>query len=180
MSIDSINNYGASGTSSPVFNTSSKSDNSTLDMDDFFKLMVAQLSNQDMYNTVDDTQFMAQMAQFSMVQALSDMSELSLTAYGVSLIGKEVTVAKIDSTGEMVSSTGLVDSVNFYNGSTQVMVDGKSYDLSSVMSVKEPAIIIPTDPDDSEKPTDPEDPADPADPADNTDNTGGTDGDGDV
>lgn len=174
MSIDTINNYGSTGTSTPVYNTSSKSSNSTLDMDDFFKLMVAQLSNQDMYNTVDDTQFMAQMAQFSMVQALSDMSELAMTSYGVSLIGKEVTLATIDSSGELVSNKGIVDCVNFYNGKTQVMVDGKSYDLSSVMSVKEPTIIIPTDPDDSEKPTDPEEPTDP------TDNTGGTDGDGDV
>ncbi|MDD4583777.1 MAG: flagellar hook capping FlgD N-terminal domain-containing protein, partial [Eubacteriales bacterium] len=37
----------------------------SLSMDDFLALMVAQLSNQDMYNTVDDTQFVTQMAQFS-------------------------------------------------------------------------------------------------------------------
>jgi flagellar basal-body rod modification protein FlgD len=112
-------------------------------MDDFFGLMVAQLKNQDMNNSVDSTQFIAQMAQFSMVQALSDLSELSMTSYGVSLIGKEATIAKVADDGTVSSVKGIVESVNFYNGSTQVVVDGNNYALSSVMSVQEPKIIIP-------------------------------------
>jgi flagellar basal-body rod modification protein FlgD len=113
-------------------------------MDDFFQLMVAQLKNQDMYNTTDSTEYIAQMAQFSMVQALADLSELSMTSYGVSLIGKEATIASIDDDGKVSSVEGIVESVNFYNGGTKVVVDGKSYDLSSVMSVQEPKIIIPS------------------------------------
>ena len=142
MSIDSINNYGTSG-SSAVGSSSSSSSNGTLTMDDFFTLLVAQLSNQDMYNTMDDSEFMGQMAQFSMVQALSDLSELSMTSYGVSLIGKEVTIAQTGDDGTVSSLKGIVESVNFFNGSTQVVVDGKNYGLSSVMIVKEPDIIIP-------------------------------------
>ncbi len=139
MSIDSINNYGTSGTS----NTSKSSGTGTLSMDDFLQLLVAQLKNQDMYNTMDDSQYMAQMAQFSMLQAITDMSELSMTSYGVSLIGKEVTIAKIADDGTVSSLKGIVDSVNFYNGSPQVVVDDMSYSLSSVMQVNEPKIIIP-------------------------------------
>lgn len=144
MSINSINNYGTSATSSTAStaNTGSSS-GSSLSMDDFLQLLVAQLKNQDMYNTMDDSEYMAQMAQFSMLQAITDMSELSMTSYGVSLIGKEVTLAQIGDDGTVNSYQGLVDSVNFYNGSTQVVVDGKNYALSSVMSVKEPNIIIP-------------------------------------
>lgn len=144
MSINSINNYGTSATSNTgsTANTGSSS-GSTLSMDDFLQLLVAQLKNQDMYNTMDDSEYMAQMAQFSMLQAITDMSELSMTSYGVSLIGKEVTLAQIGDDGSVSSYQGLVDSVNFYNGSTQVVVDGKNYALSSVMSVKEPNIIIP-------------------------------------
>lgn len=138
MSIDSINNY----TSYSTGGTRS-SDNNKLTMDDFLQLLVAQLKNQDMYNTMDNAEYMGQMAQFSMLQALTDLSELSMTAYGVSLIGKEVTIAKVGSDGTVSSFNGLVESVNFYNGGTQVVVDGKSYALSSVMSVKEPNIIIP-------------------------------------
>lgn len=145
MSIDSINNMGATGTNSMkgTGNTSSTGGTGALNMDDFLQLLVAQLKNQDMYNTMDDSEYMAQMAQFSMLQAITDMSELSMTSYGVSLIGKEVTVAQIGDDGAVKSIEGIVDSVNFFNGSPQVVVDDKSYSLSSVMSVNEPKIIIP-------------------------------------
>ncbi len=142
MSIESINNY-TTYTTGSTSSTGSSSSNSTLNMDDFLQLLVAQLQNQDMYNTMDDSEYMAQMAQFSMLQAMTDMSELSMTSYGVSLIGKEVTIAEIEDDGTVNSFKGIVDSVNFYNGSPQVVVDDKSYSLSSVMSVKEPDIIVP-------------------------------------
>jgi len=142
MSIDSINNYGATGANSTK-NTSSLGDTGALKMDDFLQLLVAQLKNQDMYNTMDDSEYMAQMAQFSMLQAITDMSELSMTSYGVSLIGKEVTIASIKDDGTVSSLKGIVDSVNFFNGSPQVVVDNNSYALSSVMQVNEPKIIIP-------------------------------------
>jgi len=148
MSINSINNIGTTATTGTTgttgtSNTSSSGSTGALNMDDFLQLLVAQLKNQDMYNTMDDSEYMAQMAQFSMLQAITDMSELSMTSYGVSLIGKEVTVGEIGADGTVKSIEGIVDSVNFYNGSPQVVVDNKSYSLSSVMSVNEPKIIIP-------------------------------------
>lgn len=175
MSISSINNNTVSGASSAGSASSTNQSNSVLTMDDFFSLMVAQLKNQDMYNTVDDTQFIAQMAQFSMVQALADLSELSMTSYGVSLIGKEATIAQIADDGTVKSVKGIVESVNFYNGSTQVVVDGKSYALSSVMSVKEPDIIIPNG-DLTTSSTD--EAADTTDNDDSSENTGNTDNSG--
>lgn len=145
MSINSINNMGTTGANSAngANNTGSTGGTGALNMDDFLQLLVAQLKNQDMYNTMDDSEYMAQMAQFSMLQAITDMSELSMTSYGVSLIGKEVTVGQIGDDGTVKSTQGIVDSVNFYNGSPQVVVGDKSYSLSSVMSVNEPKIIIP-------------------------------------
>ncbi len=114
-----------------------------ISMDDFFKLMVAQISNQDMFNTVDDTQFISQMAQFSMVQTLSELSRASATSYSISLIGKEASVARIGGNGNMETYTGIVDSVILYSGSPKIIIDGESYDLCSVMEVREPNIIIP-------------------------------------
>ena len=140
MSISSINNSTVSGSNSANKTNNTKStSNNTLSMDDFFALMVAQLKNQDMNNSVDSTQFIAQMAQFSMVQALANLSEASSTAYGVSLIGKEVTIAETDDAGNLHSITGTVSSVNLYNGSAEVVVGGKGYALSNVMIVKQPA-----------------------------------------
>ncbi|MFA7502700.1 MAG: flagellar hook capping FlgD N-terminal domain-containing protein [Anaerovoracaceae bacterium] len=135
--------------------TASKNSNGLLGMDDFFKLLVAQLSNQDMFNTVDDTQFISQMAQFSMVQALSEMSQASSTAYSMNLIGKEVIVAVPAEDGTLIAETGLVDSVILYGGSPEIIVNGERYKLSNIMEVRTPNIIVPenrigeTDPEDS-------------------------------
>lgn len=139
MTVDGINPY------QYLANAGQSKSNNALGMDDFFKLMVAQLSNQDMFNTVDDTQFISQMAQFSMVQALNELSQASATAYGVSLIGKEATVAVAGQDGELRVVRGIVDSVALYNGTTQVMIDGERFALSSVMEVKQPNIIIPNE-----------------------------------
>ncbi|HPO04048.1 MAG TPA: flagellar hook capping FlgD N-terminal domain-containing protein [Bacillota bacterium] len=139
MAIDGISSYQQT---TGITEAKSKAGNG-LSMDDFFKLLVAQISNQDMFNTVDDTQFIAQMAQFSMVQALSELSQASATAYSVSLIGKEATVASIGADGNMQTCTGIVDSVTLYNGSPKITIDGQQYELNSVMEVKEPNIIVP-------------------------------------
>ena len=140
MAIDAISSY------QQTMNTAESTNKGNgLTMDDFFKLLVGQLSNQDMFNTVDDTQFIAQMAQFSMVQALGELSQASATAYSVSLIGKEATVAQTGQDGTLNVHTGIVDSVALYNGNPQITIDGQRYALNNVMEVREPNIIIPKD-----------------------------------
>jgi flagellar basal-body rod modification protein FlgD len=138
MAVDSINNYlNTSAASSSSSTATTKTSNSNLNMDDFIKLMVAQLQNQDMYNTTDNSQFMAQMAQYSMVQALTDLKELNTTTYSVSLIGKDVTLATTDSSGAQKVVSGKVSGVNLQNGDTQIVVDGSTYPISSILKVSQ-------------------------------------------
>ncbi|MDR2295622.1 MAG: hypothetical protein LBD95_02395 [Clostridiales Family XIII bacterium] len=113
----------------------SRTDDQSLTMDDFFQLMVAQLQNQDMFNPTDNSQLINQMAQFSMVNALSDMQELTSVTYSMSLIGKQAIVAFVDDNGQMQSKTGLVEGVNLYNGAAEVVIGGESYGIANVMSV---------------------------------------------
>lgn len=154
MSIELINSYSSARNANASNTSNGLSSNTTLTMQDFFSLMVAELSNQDMFNTVDNTQYISQLAQFSMMQAVSDLSETFTTSfselsmayssyYGVSLIGKEVTLAEINDDGGIFVHKGIVESVNLFNGSAEIVVDGKSYALGNVMEVKEPNIIIP-------------------------------------
>lgn len=131
MEIDAINSTQSAATT----NSTAKTNKSTLAMDDFFKLMVVQLQNQDMNNPVDSTQYTSQMAQFSMVQALADLSEASKTSYSVSLIGKEVTLAQTKDDGSINTITGTVDGVNLYNGDAEILVNGIKYPISSIMEV---------------------------------------------
>lgn len=136
MAIDNINNYlSTAATTSSTTATSTKKTGTSLDMDDFLKLMVAQLKNQDMNNTADTSQYTTQMAQFSMVQALTELNEMTKTAYSMSLIGKEITLAENASDGSLHVVAGTVEGVNLYNGDAQVIVNGVSYPMSSIMEV---------------------------------------------
>jgi len=132
MAIDSINTL---ATTAAAAQTSSTTPKTSLNMDDFLKLMVAQLQNQDMNNTADTSEYTSQMAQFSMVQALTDLTELSKTTYSLSMIGKEVTLAETKSDGTLNVITGTVEGVNLYNGDAQIIVNGVNYPMSSVMEV---------------------------------------------
>ncbi len=58
------------GTASTSKKYNAKFDNSDKDLSvqDFFNMMVKQLTNQDFMNPVDDTQYLAQMAQFVLMR----------------------------------------------------------------------------------------------------------------
>ncbi len=104
-------------------------------MDDFFNLLVAQMTNQDMMNPADNTQMVAQMAQFSALQAMNTVAEYQQSTNALSYVGKNVTIAHVTEAGDMVSITGDVEKVTFYDGKPQVYVNGKAYDLYTVMQV---------------------------------------------
>jgi flagellar basal-body rod modification protein FlgD len=68
------------------------SGSSTLGQADFLKLITAQLANQDPFNPVDNTQMVAQMAQFSSVAGISQMNT-TLSSIAAKLGGTSATDA---------------------------------------------------------------------------------------
>lgn len=77
----------------PVNGTAAKSTSSTagaqLDQNAFLRLMTTQLTTQDPFNPVDNTQMIAQMAQFSQVAGIAEMNR-SLQAIAASLTGNRI------------------------------------------------------------------------------------------
>lgn len=112
-------------------------DPSQLNMNDFLNLLTAQMTNQDMMNPMEDTEFIAQMAQFSSLQGIQTIQEYQLSSYAASYAGKYVTVADTNALGELNTFTGKVEAVTFYDGTPKVQVNGKSYDLFKVMEVSD-------------------------------------------
>lgn len=95
--------------------TDAVSNNSEMSMDDFWKLMAAQLQYQDMSNPMSNSEMMNQMTQMATMNAMTSVSnaianfavvtnnlaQVTLTSYSTGLIGKEVTVAKVDESGKV-------------------------------------------------------------------------------
>ncbi len=114
-----------------------KKNNSELLASDFLKLMVTQLKNQDFMNPMDDTEYITQMAQFTMMQAINEMNSYSKTSYAMSLVGKNVTASRFTVSGDLDTSTGPVEKVSLVDNEYVVYVGGKKYSLDQIMEVNE-------------------------------------------
>jgi flagellar basal-body rod modification protein FlgD len=141
MSVSSINS--TTGAAAAATNpTAALTGGKTLTQDDFLKLLVAQLSAQDPMNPQSNTEFAAQMAQFSALQTSqgteANMSKL-LSAQQMtqanSLIGRSVTLLATDGS----VATGAVTAVQMNSGTPQILVNGTPYDLSQVLSIQPPS-----------------------------------------
>jgi len=111
----------------------------TLGQNDFLKLLVAQMGAQDPMNPQSNTDFIAQMAQFSSLQAttsmqtnLSAISSQQQLMQANNLIGRQVTLqAAADQTAQ-----GIVSAVQVLDGTPKITVNGQSFDLSQVLSIQ--------------------------------------------
>jgi flagellar basal-body rod modification protein FlgD len=89
--------------------------------DDFLKLLVGQLKNQDPQNPQGSDQIMGQMAQFSMVEQLTNLAATMNKSQTVGLLGHTVSYIGPDKT----KVTGTVESVNTSGSSATITVNGK-------------------------------------------------------
>jgi flagellar basal-body rod modification protein FlgD len=109
-----------------------------LDKDDFLKILVTQLQHQDPTSPMQDKEFIAQMAQFSSLEQMTNMSAgfqklsgLLASSEATGYLGKKVEIRDGDSL-----VTGLVDKV--VRGDVPLIgVGGRFYDFAQVESVLE-------------------------------------------
>ncbi len=104
---------GTTNTSSVTTNTEVRMPGGELGINEFLELLAAQLANQDPLEPMDDTDFIAQLAQFSSLEAMSTMSASFLKTQAYSLVGKNVfAVMDVDGVGTQVEGyvSGVVTS----------------------------------------------------------------------
>ncbi|MCX7614248.1 MAG: hypothetical protein N2Z65_00665 [Clostridiales bacterium] len=136
MAVNSTNNsIYFNSTKSTSDSSSIKKDKSSLSLDDFLKILSAELQNQSMDNTVDNSQMITQMAQFSTITSMQELSAATSKSYAVSLIGKTVNIVTTDANGKSKTVTGTVDKVNFEDGVPYLSVDGTDYETSDVTNI---------------------------------------------
>lgn len=151
MAVNNVN--GRSQAFNDLYATQGKAEstNNEMSMDDFWKLMAAQLQYQDMTNPMSNSEMMNQMTQMATMNAMTqvsnaianfgvvtnNLSQVTLTSYSIGMIGREVTVATTDENGKVNGETkGVVTGVDLTGGQS-VYIDGKKYSLSQIMSAGE-------------------------------------------
>lgn len=116
---------------------------SELGMDDFLKLLVAQMQNQDPMGGDSSgggggTEYITQLAQFTMLEQLSALkSELSASkAYN--LLGKYVYI-EVQASSEQVC--GKVEGIVTRDGKQCVVVGGQTYEMSRIIGVADDSSV---------------------------------------
>jgi flagellar basal-body rod modification protein FlgD len=115
----------------------------TLNQADFLQLLVTQMSDQDPLDPQSDTEFAAQLAQFSALQQSQNMSQDMSVLQANALIGETVNVTTTDGSSSL---TGTVGSVMINAGVPEVMVNGQAYNLSQISSISPPTQTAATSP----------------------------------
>jgi flagellar basal-body rod modification protein FlgD len=121
--------------------TTKKNDPNALGKDEFLKILITQLQNQDPTQPLQDKEFIAQMAQFTSVEQLTNISsEMKLMRQSIGfvsgLIGKSITYSTTDSSGASVVKSGIVDSITFKDGNQYANVKGEEISLDKLSKIE--------------------------------------------
>lgn len=126
--------------------------NSTLGKDDFLKLLVTQLKYQDPLKPMEDREFIAQSAQFTALEQMTNLNQnmgmflrMQAISNTAALIGKDVSylVPSSEEGEEAKIEVGKVTEVKFVDGVTYMTIDGEDdVPIDFLVTVKE---HVPTD-----------------------------------
>ena len=113
---------------------------SKLGYDQFLQLLCAEMQYQDPLEPTSNTDYVAQMATFSQLEAtlsmkdsLSDSSDSTIKSMANALVGKEVVV--VDDESETGFADGIVDYVMYKDGETYLSINDKLYTLDKLDTI---------------------------------------------
>ncbi|CAG7623579.1 flagellar hook assembly protein FlgD [Paenibacillus allorhizosphaerae] len=111
-----------------------------LGKDQFLKILMTQMQNQDPTQPLQDKEFIAQMAQFTSVEQLTNMNaEMKLLrqslGFASGLIGKNVTWSEKD---DATTQSGIVESIVMKNGEQLVKIGAEEVPLSKISEISNP------------------------------------------
>ena len=108
--------------------------NGDLSVEDFYTLLLSEMTNQDPLEPTSNTEFISQMATFTSMRSQQDALYYSNANYASSLVGKTVIVsAGTGTTGGTIS--GVVSNVNMSGDSFTVTVNGRDYAIKNVVKI---------------------------------------------
>ncbi|MEK4129016.1 flagellar hook assembly protein FlgD [Solibacillus sp. FSL W8-0474] len=136
----------------PNFKVTDKQDNGALGKDAFLKILITQLQNQDPTSPMDDKEFISQMAQFSSLEQMQNMTkamenllasqeQTQMMNYST-FVGKDVKwhelTDKVDADNKPIynEGTGSIKELKFVKGEAVfVLTDGKEIKPGNISSI---------------------------------------------
>ena len=113
-----------------------KKSNSMVEKEQFLQLLVAQMKYQDPLEPMDNTEYVSQLATFSQLEQMQNISLTTEMQRATSMVGNLVTIDATNSaTGVTTQITGKVDYVTMSGSKVKVSVNDNLYDLDSVSKV---------------------------------------------
>lgn len=147
--------YGANTVTNENNNVITNNGKNGLGKDEFLKLLTAQLKNQDPMSPMENADFVAQLAQFSSLEQMSNIADSidelkqsmtslfsqSLLTQGAAMIGKKV--SGTDAEGNAVS--GIIESVKWSDGNLLLKIEDKVLSMDQIAEIREPVEEVPED-----------------------------------
>ena len=115
---------------------SKKESGGALDKDAFLQLLVTQMQYQDPLQPTDNTQYISQLASFSTLEQMQNMSSTMEMQRASGLVGQYVYIEETDATtGETKQVEGTVDYVTYSGSKTYLSINGKLYNFDDLVTV---------------------------------------------
>jgi len=112
-----------------------RSVNNEMDKDAFMKILVMQLSNQNPLEPSSDTEFIAQLAQFSILEQMQNLNTTFSASQSFSLVGKYVYIENEAEGAGAELIFGKVDGVIKQDGIDYLLIGDEKYNAASVVGV---------------------------------------------
>ncbi len=132
--------------SSISLSSANETSSSSLDKDAFLQLLVAQMQYQDPLEPTSNTEYISQLATFSELEEMQNLSSSMDIQRACALVGQEVIMTVTSSvTGETTSIRGPVDYVTIESGNAYLSVNGSLYSIDDLDSVADATYLAAAD-----------------------------------
>ncbi|MBQ8137905.1 MAG: flagellar hook capping protein [Lachnospiraceae bacterium] len=122
-------------TSQESLSKSNQTKTNDMNKDTFLQLLVAQMKYQDPMEPTSNTEYIAQYAQFSQVEAISSMASSMNLSRASGLVGQQVYMRTTSANGESNYVEGKVDYVVYENGKPYLSINENLYSLDDLDTV---------------------------------------------
>ncbi|WP_110953268.1 flagellar hook capping FlgD N-terminal domain-containing protein [Anaerosinus massiliensis] len=123
-----LNTKNGTAVSNLATTTTATTANNELGKEQFLKLLVTQMQYQDPLDPQDNSEYVAQLAQFSALEQMTNLNTAMSSVQANSVVGKGI----IWTDAKNNTYTGVVSSVKYANGEAKLMVGNTEVDLSQV------------------------------------------------